>query len=94
MQHSAAYYFHSRDETLELAAALPALHALAKDTAHGSRTLAAAVTALARALGADFLQVQGASTEAAIAAYADDHRVRDYAAQLVSAAAQPNSESG
>lgn len=82
MQHGALYYFHSRDVTLELAAALPALGALADAEREGARTLRAATDALVCAVAEDFLQLDEPSPEAAVRAWLADHRVGDVADDL------------
>ena len=80
-QHTAAYYFHSRDASLVLAGALPALRLLANGDSEAALTLRASLDALARTV-ADSVDVDTEDFDAVAAAYVDDHRVGREAAAL------------
>ena len=81
-QHTATYYFYSRDTTLELPVALPALRLLASGESQAARTLRASLDALARTI-ASSLNAASDGFDAVAAIYADDHRVSAEAAALV-----------
>lgn len=83
-QHTGAYYFHTREPSLELAVALPALRALADDERETAATLRAALDGLARVLDRQFLRLGGAPTERVVDEYAADHRATAAAASLLS----------
>jgi voltage-gated potassium channel Kch len=81
IQHTAAYYFHSREASLLLPVALPALRLLADSGSDAALTLRASLDSLARTL-AGSVEVDSDDFDAVAAAYADDHRVSGEAAAL------------
>jgi hypothetical protein len=83
VQHAATYFFRSPDPKHELAAALPALRALAAAAPRRGGTLRASIDLLAGKLARDFLHVDEGDPDAVLRAYARDHRVEEEAAALL-----------
>ena len=82
----ASYYFAEVDDRFSLAAELPYLRSLARESAtagdsaavrQGARMLDAAIDDLLRTIGARFQPVKPEDAEAALAAFARDHRKRE-----------------